>query len=209
MAELNYDFLRANIQALLKKHDMGQDDLAEIAGMSQPNVSKALSDTNKKQFNLDQLFRIAQHFGISIDELVGNKTSDAAYTSPRAILALFTKLFVESKLKSTTITEYEYVYKPYFNDDGYPDCSIKQEEHSYRAFYFPSYFQMSDFIFRDEDEESLHCDFCYSGNESRMKPLNSVFEDFLPIVDMYLKEKIKKDAFEMVLNGYLEQLSDK
>ena len=59
---------------------MGQEDLAKIAGMSQPNVSKALSDTNKKQFNLDQLFRIAQHFGISIDELVGNTTANVAST---------------------------------------------------------------------------------------------------------------------------------
>ncbi|MBQ8837183.1 MAG: helix-turn-helix transcriptional regulator [Clostridia bacterium] len=209
MAEMNYSLLQSNIRALIKKHGITQNGLAEIAGMSQSNVSKALSPNDKKQFNLEQLYRISQHFGISIDELVGNMASSAAYTSPQALLALISKLFIESKVKSTEITEIEYVYKPYYNDNGYPDCSFKQEEQKYIAFYFPNYMQTSDFVFKDEDEDTLHYEFCSDGNESMMKPLNTVLEDFIPIVDMYLKGKFNKDAFDMVLNGYLEQLSDK
>lgn len=43
MSELNFELLQENIRALLKKHDLTQNALAEITGMTQANVSKALN----------------------------------------------------------------------------------------------------------------------------------------------------------------------
>ena len=83
MSELNFELLQENIRALLKKHDLTQNALAEIAGMTQANVSKALNRNESKQFTIDQVFRIAQHFGVSIDELVGNKAVEKTAYSPR------------------------------------------------------------------------------------------------------------------------------
>ena len=208
MAELNYDILRANIQALLDKHDMGQEDLAEIAGMSQPNVSKALSDTNKKQFNLDQLFRIAQHFGISIDELVGNTAANVASTSQRAILTMFTQLLSSARMKETKISVTEEVYTP-FRQDGYWDCEIVKQKHEYKAFYFPNFHEVGATSCDETEIEDEHETFLQAGNESANIKLNAVFNDFLPLIEMYRKGKLPEEPFKMVLNGYLEQLSDK
>ena len=187
---------------------MGQEDLAEIAGMSQPNVSKALSDTNKKQFNLDQLFRIAQHFGISIDELVGNTTANVAFTSQRAILTMFTRLLSGARMRTTKISVSEQVYRPY-REDGYWDCEIVQQTHEYKAFYFPNYHEVGATTSDEAEIEIEHDIFMQAGNMSENVKLNAIFDDFLPLIRMYRKGKLPEEPFKMVLNGYLEQLSDK
>jgi len=100
MSELNFELLQENIRALLKKHDLTQNALAEIAGMTQANVSKALNRNESKQFTIDQVFRIAQHFGVSIDELVGNKSAETSKTSPRAML-----VFLPTAMSSSQVTK--------------------------------------------------------------------------------------------------------
>ena len=88
MSEWKHDILVENIRALLKRHDMTQQQLAEITGMTQANVSRALNPNDKRHFTLEQVICISQHFGVPIDELVGNKVPQDAATSPRAVLAL-------------------------------------------------------------------------------------------------------------------------
>ena len=73
MSELNFQLLEENIRMLLVKNNITQQKLAEIAGMTQANVSKALNRNEKKRFTLDQVYRIAQYFEVSIDSLVGNQ----------------------------------------------------------------------------------------------------------------------------------------
>lgn len=60
MSELNFQLLEENIRMLLVKNNITQQKLAEIAGMTQANVSKALNRNEKKRFTLDQVYRIAQ-----------------------------------------------------------------------------------------------------------------------------------------------------
>lgn len=43
MSELNFQLLEENIRMLLVKNNITQQKLAEIAGMTQANVSKALN----------------------------------------------------------------------------------------------------------------------------------------------------------------------
>ena len=59
MSELNFQLLEENIRMLLVKNNITQQKLAEIAGMTQANVSKALNRNEKKRFNIDQVYRIA------------------------------------------------------------------------------------------------------------------------------------------------------
>ena len=87
MPEWKHDILIENIRALLKRYDMTQQQLAGITGMTQANVSKALNSNDKRHFTLEQVICISQHFGVPIDELVGNEVSQEAATSPRAVLA--------------------------------------------------------------------------------------------------------------------------
>ncbi|MBR7085285.1 MAG: helix-turn-helix transcriptional regulator, partial [Oscillospiraceae bacterium] len=72
MSELNFDLLEKNIRILIQNQHITQQKLAEITGMTQANVSKALNPHENKHFTLEHIYRISQYFGISIDKLVGN-----------------------------------------------------------------------------------------------------------------------------------------
>ena len=105
MPEMNHDILVENIRTLLKNNGMTQQQLAEVAGMTQANVSKALNPNDKRGFTLEQVFAISQHFGVSIDELVGNKAPNEVETSPRAALTFLVRFLCDAKIRVANITE--------------------------------------------------------------------------------------------------------
>lgn len=209
MPELNFELLQTNIRNLLKKHNITQVDLAGIAGMTQANVSKALNPKESKQFTLDQLYRISQHFGVSIDELVGNTAANKAETSPRASLAFITKLLCDSKLRYTTIKVPEWVYEFEYDGGSYPECRGRQKDIDYPAFYFSSYQHPEDYARSPISDEDIHFEFVSVGNGTQFQQLNEVLKKFLPMVKLYRETEIPAEAFQMVLNGYLEQLPEK
>jgi transcriptional regulator with XRE-family HTH domain len=151
MSEWNHGLLVENIRGLLKHNNLTQQQLAEITEMTQANVSKALNPNDKRNFTLEQVIRISQHFGISIDELVGNKVPSEVATSPRAVLAFLSKLLCELKMRATDISAEELVYEQYLNEDNYPDCRRVNRTIKYPAFYFPAYVRPGD-IAADEHE---------------------------------------------------------
>lgn len=209
MSELNFGLLQENIRALLKKHDLTQSELASIAQMSQGNLSKALNPDEKKQFTLEQLYRISQHFGVSIDELVGNKAASEVKTGPRAALEFITKLLCESKLRHTTVEVEEWIYD--YEDCGGPhqECRSSKKTIKYPAFYFASYQRFEDFIRANVSDEDIHYDFMSGGNDSRFQCLNAILDSFLQMIKLYRETDIPDEAFQMVLNGYLEKLPEK
>ncbi|MDT3390096.1 MAG: helix-turn-helix transcriptional regulator [bacterium] len=90
MAFYDTDILIRNIKKLMDDNNITQSALAGILGMSQSNVSKALSENDKKSFTLDQLAGIAKHFKVSIDKLIGNERSQSQIISPLVNPATFT-----------------------------------------------------------------------------------------------------------------------
>lgn len=206
MSELNFELLQENIRLLMKNKGITQNELAEIAGMTQPNISKALNPNATKQFTIDQLYRISQHFKISIDELIGNKTVEENTISPASVLTFMIKLLCAYKVKVVKIDDVEEtVYTPYMSGD-LPDCSIDQVPCSYNAFYFPNYLDISP-VLSEQEREDLHFEYMYCGNESNFKTFNEVFETFLPLIESYRRGDISDEIFQMVLKGFLEKLN--
>lgn len=208
MSELNFELLQQNIRELIKRNGITQQELANIAGMTQANVSKALNPGEKKQFTIDQIFRIAQHFGVSIDELTGNKSAKAATTSPRSVLSFITTLMCERKMKASSVTIEEWVYEPYCNEHGYPDCKPEKRNIEYPAFYFPDFYDVYDFATDEHEAEETHYEFLSGGNGTKFRQLNEVLKKFLPLIKLYHETEIPEEAFKMVLDGYLNQLKD-
>lgn len=209
MSEWKYDMLVENIRALLKHHDMTQQQLAGIAGMTQANVSKALNPNDKRHFTLEQVICISQHFGVPIDELVGNKVPQDTATSPRAVLAFLSALLCSAKVRTTTVTEQELIYYHYTNDHGYPDCDRVKKEIKYPAFYFPDYMRVRDYAFCEPDYEDVDLDFCMGGNETKFLQMNEILKKLIPMTKLYRSKEIPDEAFQMILDGYLDQLPDK
>lgn len=208
MSELNFSILREHIRDLLKKNNLTQENLAEIAGMTQANVSKALSETANKEFTIDQVFRIAQHFGLSIDELVGNRAAEEASTSPRFLLTLFSKLLCEGIIRPIEIEQEEWVYEP-FSNAGVPDCNHEKRIINYTSFFFPDYFALEDFASNDQEFEDIHYEFMYGGNDTPYKKLNVILKKLIPMINLYRETEIPDEAYQMVLKGYLDQLPKK
>lgn len=209
MSEMNFELLQENIRGLLEKNGLTQNALADIAGMSQSNVSKALSPKESKQFTMDQVYRIAQHFGVSIDELVGNQAADSTATSPRAIFEAVIKLLSTANMRATTVTIEEWVYEPFYDGEGHPDCRPEKKYVEYPAFYLPDYFSLDDFSSSEPDREDTHDEFLCCGNHTKLQRVNSVLKDLIPIVKLYRNKVIAEEPFRMILNGYLEKLPEK
>lgn len=209
MSELNFDLLQENIRELLKKHDLTQRELAEIAGMSQGNLSKALNPDEKKQFTLEQQYRIAQYFGVSIDELVGNTVPAEITTGPRSVLSFLAKLLCEAKIRVTNISEEELLYDRFTNEHGGLDCRRVNKTVEYPAFYLPDYYRVSDFAFCEPDYDELDMEYCWCGNASRFMQVNEILKNLIPMIKLYREKQIPEEAFQMILNGYLEQLPEK
>lgn len=209
MSEMNFELLQENIRGLLEKNGLTQNALAEIAGMSQSNVSKALSAKASKQFTLDQVYRISRHFGVSIDELVGNKAPNDAATSPRAIFETLIRLLSTANMRVTTATVEEWVYEPFYDGEGHPDCRPEKKNVEYPAFYLPDYFSIDDFSSSEPEREDTHDEFLICGNSTKHQQLNGILKDLTPIVKMYRNKVIGEEPFQMIVKGYLEQLPEK
>ena len=123
MSELNFELLEKNIRLLLEKKRISQQQLAEIAGMTQANVSKSLNPNEKKHFTLDQVYRIAQHFGISIDSLVGNTPTASSTSDIREAFLFIVNFLCAGNLRTEEMTITEMVYEPRYDQVGYGECT--------------------------------------------------------------------------------------
>ena len=208
MSEMNKGLLKSNIRDLLDSRKVTQAEIAQVTGMSQPNVSKALNPNDKKCFTVDQLFAIAQHFRVSIDELVGNRAVEQRTLSPRAVLAFLVELLCNDKVKTTKWVGKDEVFTVMYGA-GQPQCDHGYQDVEYPAFYFPSYFQLDDLDIEDPERYELFQEFCQCGNETPYCAMNDIITKLIPMMELYKNREIPEEAFRMIVKCYLEQLSNR
>ena len=71
------------------------------------------------------------------------------------------------------------------------------------------YMRVRDFAFCEPEYDEVDMDFCMGGNETNFLQMNEILKKFIPIIKLYREKEIPDEAFQMILNGYLEQLPDK
>ena len=116
--------LKRNIVSLMKDHkpEVTQEELGKITGLSQPNVSKRLSEKDKSCFSFFQLIAIADYFEISLDSLVGRNLDNVKQkksTMQDIISALFELEMVDFKIniKQEEIEEYNPISEKLFTNE--------------------------------------------------------------------------------------------
>lgn len=214
MSNLNTDILIQNINRLMKENNITQEKLAEILGMSQPNVSKALSLKDKKCFTLDQVIGIAKHFGVSIDLLIGNTVPKSLEICPRSVARFLTSVIESHDARYTTIEVEEEVYceaQIIFDNLGVPDTKteIDKKTVSYPAIYFPDYWKVpTPESESDEKAFELIQEAYQIGNGTRMIPLNDYLRKFIQLFEIHEGKGIDDDAYQFVIESYQKRLSE-
>ena len=130
MPIFDQNILKRNIKELLKNKNITQQQLAQTIGMSQSNVSKALSEGDKKCFTVEQIYSIADHFGVSIDWMLGYELD--------AVLELFSADFT-SFFKEREIIDFENkeirLYGFSFGGN-WANPSLEDDEFSFKVEYY-------------------------------------------------------------------------
>lgn len=207
MLELNIKLLKENVNILMKEKHITQQQLADEIGMSQANLSKALNINHKKCFTVEQLYKVSQYFGISIDDLIGNNAANKMYSSPRYIFTFLSKLLQNHSVKFMPIEVEEVSYHP-FRDGDIWDCETVKEKVKYPAIYFPKYLDAAYIADSEQEFEELRDVFYQAGNISQFDEMNETLKKLINVYTLYSKESIPKDAFEMILKGYIESLKE-
>ena len=206
MSDFDVDILIKNIKKIMKDKNISQAKLAEILGMSQPNISKALSRNERKCFTLAQIYDLACYFKISIDELVGNVSGMEASISPRSTAAFITKLAEAHAIEFIPYSRTEEVFKLVEDTSlSYVDYSRVNEKVTYPAIILKSYWSPNDAPNEEAFQESLTEAF-QVGNETAMLPANKYLDQFQEIFKIYEKGDLSKQTYETVIADLLSHL---
>lgn len=208
MSDLNINILIENIKKIMKDKNISQTELAEILGMSQPNISKALKHKEGKCFTLAQVYDLSRHFNISIDELVGNVREMDVSISPRSTAAFITKLAEAHSIEFIPYSRTEEVFKLVEDTSfSYFEYSGVNEKVIYPAIILKSYWSPKDAPNEEAFQESL-TEASQVGNETAMLPVNKYLEQFQEIFKLYEKGVLPKHIYETVIASLLSHLKE-
>lgn len=206
MSYFDRDILVENINTLLKEKNVSKTELANILKMSQPNVSKALNPKEKKCFTISQIFDLARHFHVSIDELVGNRRGMNASISPRSTAAFITKLAENHDIEFIPYTRSEHIFNPQFDErEGIQYADQEDRDVTYPTILFPGYWDPND-ADSYEDQSELYAEATQLGNDTAMNAVNIYLERFQEIFKIYEKGDLSKETYETVIADLLSHL---
>lgn len=208
MQNFNPDILKQNVRMLMKNNNSTQEDLAKAIGMSQSNLSKAVSKNNKKCFTVEQVFLIAQFYKVSVDWLLGGRP--LRKPSPRDIGEFIVSLLSTGTIALKKITVDEEMYKmEYDRTEGHEVVVHSKGSNPYLALYFPNYAQYDWDTIDPEENDDLFFEISSVGNETGNHPVNEFLNKFFSIHKVFLKKEIDEDAYQHVLRSYLGRLNSR
>ena len=207
MPIFDQNILKRNIKELLKNKNITQQQLAHTIGMSQSNVSKALSEGDKKCFTVEQIYSIADHLEVSIDWLLGYETAERNAKGPQAIGAFLAELLSAQDARCIPIEIHDTVYSiDYDPRNGYPGYNVLEQDNTYLAFYFPNYWNPRELAKTEEEFSEMHSEATQCGNDTRNIPLNLFIQKYVSILKVFQDKQISEEAYQIVLKDYLSQL---
>lgn len=204
MKNHDFDILKRNIEALMKKKGWSQTELGQKIGMEQSNVSKCLGENGC--FSLEKVCRLADVFETSVDELLGRKTKEKDH-SVREICKFLVDLITSDEI--TTIS-YEKNENVWFEDDpdNSPEYSNKNKVIKYNAFYFPTYEQIPDYSDEYTVESKLD-EFKYCGNFLKKNAkINHFLYKFIDTRNKYLRGILSEKEYNTFTDLFIKSIEN-
>lgn len=203
--------LKQNVSMLIKKKGIPQQKLADAIGMSQSNISKALNLNDKKCFTVEQVYAIARYFHVSTDSLLGYEIGFDNFLSSRSIGSFMASLLNSGKVKYTPgkigvddLTDF--YLDTYYN--GQEGVSYSKRTVILPHFYFPNHWDPDDGDSEGHSSDELSEKAINEGNDTGNTELNVFLEKYRDILDLYHKGKLPREAYEIVLRNYLDEIPE-
>lgn len=198
MQNFDVDILKRNVRSLMDKHGTKQEDLAQYLEMSQSNVSKALSLKDKKCFTLEQTCSIAEYFNVSIDYLVGKRTTYSAANN-REIAEMLVTLIESGAVSFSEINMTERVYPP---DSQYESSEQHDIEIQYPALFFRNYWTPEG----EDIDGSQSVEIQAFGNYTNNYAINEFLRKFIQIYAVHKKGDLYEETYKAVVQDYLSRI---
>ena len=212
MPNFNRDILIQNINVLIKKTGINKSQLADILGMSQPNVSKALNPKEKKCFTLEQVIDIAHHFNVTIDSLVGSPKTENIVSAdcPRDIAAFLAQCIANGKAKvADYVVEQTVFYEDHDPREPFCNYSHRNQPVTYPILYFSDYWSPSEESTDDEDFSMLLQEASVCGNQTENVPINNFLRHFLQIHSLYKRGELSEETYNTIVQDLLSHVPEK
>lgn len=207
MTNVDFGKLKENVDQFMKEKDLTQEELAKAIGMTQPNLNKCLSPScNKRNFTLAQVCALADYFGTTVDELLGRRSSR------KKLAALEIGQFLSTLIASNTVKHFDYdVEETYVfpvtdpAGDWYHDEKVKVK---YKAFYFPNYFHVPEYIKDDDDTyDEVRSDIMYGGNDDPSNmAINNFLDRFIGTYEKFDAKDISPEEYRILEDAYYQIL---
>lgn len=200
----NHDFsiLKRNISMLMEQNKMTQGGLAELLDMSQSNVSKCLKlDDDSRRFTLEQIWTIADHFDVSIDELMGRKQSDREF-SAEDICRIFSALIQKYKVVHFDHQVEEEEWTPVRSFD----YDISKKIVTYDAFYFPNYLTPPKYLDEYRLDDLAAEARAYGNGLPENMAINNFLQKFIDTFEKYDQGIYDEDAYNILIDAYFKVL---
>ena len=209
MTDDNYEILVKNIEMLMQNKNMIPADLIRETGISQSQVSKALSCTQKTQFTFEQIWTIADYFKVSIDYLVGRKPTTAIteQSSNKEICKVLMQLIESDVVTCVDMDVEEVMYEEVIPPNGGFPCEWKKGTNPYKMFYFSDYINPDVEGWDEFSLDELSQGFLINGNyNQKSKEINDFISYFLKLYDLHKHNNLEQEIFDQAISDRLDKL---
>lgn len=209
MRDNNYEIIVKNIEMLMQNKKMIPADLIRETGISQSQVSKALSRTQKAQFTFEQIWTIADYFKVSIDYLVGRKPTSAIteQSSNKEICKVLMQLIESDVVTYVDMDVEEDMYEEVIPPNGNSTYELKRGMNPYKMFYFSDYINPDVEGLDESSLGELGIDFSNDGNyNQKSKEINDFIAYFLKLYDVYKHNGLEREIFDQAISDRLDKL---
>lgn len=191
---------------------MNQKDFGEIIGCGQSKVSALLSYKDTREFSLDEIVKIANHFSVSTDYILGltdertpKTPPEGSRITPRRFCELLVRMkdkqFYPIKLKKISTDETRaFIYNGH----------IEQEpiESNYLSLYFSNYNgDGREIVDYTDDGEPIYID--GPNFQEKAHSINTFLEHWQRIRDAFTSGSIDYTDYEYLVQKRLSEVMDK
>ena len=214
MRDYDNEILKTNIRKLRDDSGLSQEKFAEIVGVHQSRLSKLLGNDDSNRFSIEQVYRIAKHYNISIDYLVtGEKPKPI--NSAKAVCEFLVQLFEDYYLEHHDYSRGEIISIPgyYYDSKGHkiPDSEEEKKTIKYNCLFFANCWYPNENREYTEDElDELHMDELYNGNSlPKNIAINKFLNAFIPIHELHSAGKMPDEAYQYTIKSLLDSIDSK